>query len=539
MTTQVPYGYWGSKENRIAAVKSLAEKCGNELTRKDFHENRLEGLLQRSGGIVAALQDAGFISEFPWLSHLRVPPGYWNEKENRIRAVRWLIKKARNLKADDFKDNGLVGLLKHYEGSPTKALEDAGLSVEKPWLTRHMPKRYWNNRENRIAATKELVKDLGKENVNGYDFEKHGLSGMLNGHYHGSPIAALIDAGFSIDISSKDVIAPKNYWAKIENRIKATKQLVEKLGRRPTQEEFGENGLRGLLKYHGNSALEAFKEAGYDVNNPWLSGYVPNGYWKNKQNRIDAVKWLAEKEGRALSKNQFKGHGLIGLLEGTYRGSVTQALQEAGLIDGPLWLSGCRMPKNFWTNHENRKNAVDWLIKTVGGRRPFNSDYHKYGLAGLLCRYHSAIKIFDELGQVPFQFITANLFGTALQSLIGMEKEAALELAKYILNFFEFDEIAQDSIFDKDDRATIRMLEDYGLVKEEHDEIDSPVGVCWKKDKTLGIKPLEGYRIHSWILNRKKILEAVTIPKSQTLEQSLDYFKLPEEAWKRKDINLT
>ena len=83
------------------------------------------------------------------------------------------------------------------------------------------------------------------------------------------------------------------------------------------------------------------------------------------------------------------------------------------------------------------------------------------------------------------------------------------------------------------------MLEDYGLVKEEHDEIDSPVGVCWKKDKTLGIKPLEGYRIHSWILNRKKILEAVTIPKSQTLEQSLDYFKLPEEAWKRKDINLT
>jgi hypothetical protein len=126
MTTQVPYGHWSNKENRIAAVKLLAEKYGNKLTKKDFHENKLEGLLQRAGGITAALQEAGLIGEFPWLSHLRVPQGYWNEKENRIRAVKWLIKKARNLKADDFEDNRLVGLLKHYEGSPTKALEDVG-----------------------------------------------------------------------------------------------------------------------------------------------------------------------------------------------------------------------------------------------------------------------------------------------------------------------------------------------------------------------------------------------------------------------------
>jgi hypothetical protein len=140
---------------------------------------------------------------------------------------------------------------------------------------------------------------------------------------------------------------------------------------------------------------------------------------------------------------------------------------------------------------------------------------------------------------VPVQFITIETFGAAIKNIIGMADNEALELAKYILNFFEFDETAQDSIFDKGDRTTIRMLEDYGLVNGEHDEVDSPVGVHRKKDGTLDIGPLEGYRIHGWILNRKKILEAVTIPKSQTLEQSLDYFKLPEEVWQRKDINLT
>ncbi len=542
----VPCGYWTEKENRIAAVKLLAEKYGNKLTSKDFNKNGVGALLQQAGGIRTALQEAGLINkEQPWLNHLNVPSHYWDSKENRIEAVNWLVEKiGKEVKLKDFEDNGLARLINYYyNGSPTAALEEVGYKIEKPWLTRNVPVGYWNKRENRIFAIQDLVKELGKINVSFRDFVKNGLSGMISNYYNCSPTAALKDAGFDIEfVGSENFRAPKNYWSEKENRIKATKQLVEKLGgRRPTTCEFQKNGLSKLLTYCNDSPIEAFREAGYDVEHPWLSGKVPLRYWKDKKNRIEATKWLVEQEGKVLAKKDFKKHKLSGL-HGCYYYSSVKALEEAGFIDGPIWTSGCKAPNNFWKNNENRREAVEWLINKVGGR-PTIDDYRRQGLSSLISTYGTLNKNLNEFGfkdTFALGFTTIEELGKAIQNLMGLNEKEAFSTANYVLNFFGFDDWARDSLFEPKDRDVIHMLEDCDLVKRYGEEIDS-FGVHRKqqgKIRKFSIEPIEGYRLHYWILNKEKISEAAKTPKpkipAEILEWEKVYSEVPEEVWTRE-----
>ena len=142
-----PSGFFEAAQNRIVAVKWLCEtklakggkpKDPRDLIGDDFYNNRLNGLLDYHYGfspfkaVSEAYPEQG-IKEWEMAT---APMGFYEEKQNRIAAVRWLCevklakdgkpKDPRELKSDDFVDNRLGGLLeKWYNSSPFLAVEEA------------------------------------------------------------------------------------------------------------------------------------------------------------------------------------------------------------------------------------------------------------------------------------------------------------------------------------------------------------------------------------------------------------------------------
>ncbi len=122
---QVPKGFWKKKENRVAAIKRLVEKLGkppNEITRRDFKENKLAGVLNYySGSPFEALKAAGYdIKEYEMD---KVPMGYWEKEGNRVAAIKRLVeslgKPLNEITVGDFYENKLGGLItSYYSDSP-------------------------------------------------------------------------------------------------------------------------------------------------------------------------------------------------------------------------------------------------------------------------------------------------------------------------------------------------------------------------------------------------------------------------------------
>ncbi len=172
-------GHWESQENRIKAVQELVsslEKRPAKITKKDFRDHHLS-MLFRYGSLQVLLEEAGFS-----LKRKKKPQGYWNSQENRIAAIRNMVrecgKNPRDISKKDFLKYGLGSLLTKYHGSLWHALEDAGFRG----VRRRRPPGYWNSQENRVEAVLGLLQTLGKPSaaLRRQDFVDHGLGSLLN-----------------------------------------------------------------------------------------------------------------------------------------------------------------------------------------------------------------------------------------------------------------------------------------------------------------------------------------------------------------------
>ncbi len=158
------------KTMRSSATKWLIWKTGKhpkELTQDDFNGNGLGGLIQLpsyKGSPYAALVESGHAfsirearehSEarafgkgriYPWeMNNIRI----YSDLRMRAGATRWAVwrsgKDARDITVEDFKEAGLQGLLaNHYDGSPFKALREAGEveAAEEDYMRRHGAGRF-------------------------------------------------------------------------------------------------------------------------------------------------------------------------------------------------------------------------------------------------------------------------------------------------------------------------------------------------------------------------------------------------------------
>lgn len=254
---------------------------------------------------------------------VRKPRGYWNLKENRVDAVKNLKKKlkkpAKDLRKSDFVNNGLSSLLDKFNGSYKKALSEAGFN---PTIS---AKSVQKLRKKRI---REVIEALNKpiSEIRKKDFNGKGISSLIKS----MTLKEIIeDAGFEFESSRKT----SGYWTEKENRVKETKALIEKLGKTPKEirkRDFNEHGLSTLLAKYNGSVYKALKDAGYTD----LKEFRPNGYWNDKENRINAVKELYKnlgKKPKEIQRRHFEQNGLESLLN-KYKPEICADFEKGELL---------------------------------------------------------------------------------------------------------------------------------------------------------------------------------------------------------------
>jgi hypothetical protein len=128
---RVPRFYWQDEHNRTEAIHALVRKLGKSpgyITADDFRRAGLWALLRYHGRNPAnALRAAGYKIGIDDLK--TKPHGYWKEREKRVAAIRTLVNKLgkplSEITIDDFIGSGICGVLRYYNTSVRRALNDA------------------------------------------------------------------------------------------------------------------------------------------------------------------------------------------------------------------------------------------------------------------------------------------------------------------------------------------------------------------------------------------------------------------------------
>lgn len=103
----------------------------------------------------------------------------------------------------------------------------------------------------------------------------------------------------------------------------------------------------------------------------------------------------------------------------------------------------------------------------------------------------------------------------------GYTEAQIVEMADYVMGFFGFNDSIIDNKLTAKDRDIFYMLENEGLLKTASDEAHLKKGKLW--------------RIHYWILNKKRIFELTggNGEENREGESGSVYDSIPDEDWER------
>jgi len=183
-----------------------------------------------------------------WMSS-RIPENYWEEKANRVEAIRWLVEDRLGLDPQHFKkpvfhkkafaENGLSYMFVQYYNSVSRALQEAYPQLE-PWETGNVPKSYWTEEHSARAVRRMCQKNNWK--------------------------AAQLPALYKSGVLNRKTFSRAGLATLFELR-------------------FGKNIYRAV-----NAAFPGQFE-------PWQFGKVPSVYWQQRQHVFHASCWIARQEG--------------------------------------------------------------------------------------------------------------------------------------------------------------------------------------------------------------------------------------------------
>ena len=217
---------------------------------------------------------------------------------------------------------------------------------------------------------------------------------------------------------------PSRFWANrsVEEAkdiaIKLLKYLIDERLKFSKEDVKRELSKRFLTKYKlhtasklfGRSAIRyiicTYPEGGYQ---PWQFKHdkVPQSYWTQEENRITALRYVFEVElqwsindiKEKLNWEIIKTKGLLTLI--SYYPSlqhICNALYPGAIK--PWELKHSEVPNYFWHDINNRKKAVQWLVKeklklnhTQISSRLKKEHFSQYGLTELISnRYNCSVK---------------------------------------------------------------------------------------------------------------------------------------------------
>jgi len=199
-----PLNYFDEPKHQIEAIKWLFEKKLNvkkpiefkgKLSSELFSEHGLGSLLHRCNNYFDLVKLAYPDTFNEWEVMELVPAGFWEDKTNRLRALRWLFYQKLEwnneqimslTNAETFRENKLSGLFQlAYKGSPYEAVKELLNDKVKPWQFSKVSNKYWKNEKNRLLALRWLVEEKCKDKViTKEDFAEHGLLALLQVEYN-------------------------------------------------------------------------------------------------------------------------------------------------------------------------------------------------------------------------------------------------------------------------------------------------------------------------------------------------------------------
>jgi len=212
---RIPQGHWCKKENRVDAIKWLIEEklkwrlddIKEKFSRKLLLEYRLATLMRYYYSSFDIIDEIYPNKVYPWeLKMSSVSSSYWSVKENRIIAVRWLIRDKLKFSHDEvlnilslehFYDSKLSTLICDcYNKSIASAITEAFGDEFMPWEFGY---HRWNINDAK-KATNWLIDKLNREEgklpleIDYYDFINNKLKTVIDKFYGRSPKKAILDA---------------------------------------------------------------------------------------------------------------------------------------------------------------------------------------------------------------------------------------------------------------------------------------------------------------------------------------------------------
>ncbi len=280
----------------------------------------------------------------------------------------------------------------------------------KAWEKGRVPPNFWSNLENQ----KDFIDWLAK---------KHNVQCMDDWYQVPSrafPIRLLtIYNNYHIRILAahfpeyewhewKFLRTPHNFWASLKNRRRYMDWLGDRLGYSKIEDwysvtatDFHDNfGHSMISRYYSNCYQRAVMDIYSEFNwCAWLFESVPDGFWKNVENRKSYMKWLSkllcftkmedwyDLTHELLTNN--RGYGVF-----HYLGSVLAVVRD--YLPNHEWFEWKFKASSgsFWKSKDNRYRYMDWLAQELGYTKMedwykvTSDDFHRNHGGGFLQAYY-------------------------------------------------------------------------------------------------------------------------------------------------------
>ncbi len=113
------------------------------------------------------------------------------------------------------------------------------------------------------------------------------------------------------------------------------------------------------------------------MDQPWLLGRVPNGYWDERRHRVAYMRWLGDRlaysspeDWYAIKRRHFQDNRGGGLLKTVYGDSPLKALCDfMPDQDWQPWRLHST-PQRYWADRANRQTYMKWLEQQLAIERP-------------------------------------------------------------------------------------------------------------------------------------------------------------------------
>lgn len=262
----------------------------------------------------------------PWVNG-RISNNFWQEKQNRISAVKWLV--ADKLSIDvktagkiiisknDFNRNGLSYLFNSYYNSVSKALSEA-YPLLMPWQISSLPTDYWTQETISLAVrwmfrrlkwkVDTLPKRYNLKELNRKTFSQFGLSGLFENKFNCN-IYKILSYVYPGKFNEWEFIQlNSSFWLSVENRAKFTSWIENKfkIDILETNKQF--SNLKDLENFRFYASLKKYSKG--DLTN--LAKVYAQDLAEVNKSRIIQRKWdnLIKQEKKTMLHN-FLIHGLF------------------------------------------------------------------------------------------------------------------------------------------------------------------------------------------------------------------------------------